>query len=553
MPPNPTGERYGYTVSRNFNVKVRDIGNAGRGQRRVHELRSDGDQRRELRALPTRARRARAGHGERPSRTRGPTPRRIARAAALRIVGIKSIELTGERRARCRSCAAAVARAPTQFDQSNVNVTVSVSVVFVAKPYGARRNPARRARVDQAMTFDVRRLRRAPAVTSYGGRRLCSLRAEAGGAERPAFSRRRVGRSRPDRRQRPARRKDAGWRSRASPLDELGKRFRGGRRRWRLFTRSDRARARTASSIRSSGATRNRARGFDPRAAQQKQSRARRRTGRRQDGDRRRSRAAHRRRQRAGLAARQTRSRTLARAAGRRHEVSRRIRRPRQAHPRRSQAQRARRRALHRRAAHARRSRRRRGRAARSELDDQARAGARRTAMHRRDDVRRIPQVRRIGCGARAPLPAGHGRRAEHRARRSRSYAVCASATRATTTSPSAKMRSRPPRTSRRASSPIASCPTRPSISSTKPRRPSRWRTKATVEQPRGRPRRRRGRRYALDGHSAGRAHRIAGQPASRARAASVQARHRSRPRHRRRVRRDPARARPACTIRANR
>ena len=34
---------------------------------------------------------------------------------------------------------------------------------------------------------------------------------------------------------------------------------------------------------------------------------------------------------------------------------------------------------------------------------------------HRRDDARRVPQAHREGRGARAPLPAGHGRRADRR------------------------------------------------------------------------------------------------------------------------------------------
>jgi ATP-dependent Clp protease ATP-binding subunit ClpC len=41
----------------------------------------------------------------------------------------------------------------------------------------------------------------------------------------------------------------------------------------------------------------------------------------------------------------------------------------------------------------------------------QAGARARRAAVHRRDDAQRIPQVHRKRLGARAPLPAGHGRR----------------------------------------------------------------------------------------------------------------------------------------------
>ena len=69
---------------------------------------------------------------------------------------------------------------------------------------------------------------------------------------------------------------------------------------------------------------------------------------------------------------------------------------------------------LHRRAAHRRRRRRGRrldGRVEHAEAD----ARARRAAHDRRDDARRVPQVHREGRRARAPLPAGAGRRADRR------------------------------------------------------------------------------------------------------------------------------------------
>ena len=67
---------------------------------------------------------------------------------------------------------------------------------------------------------------------------------------------------------------------------------------------------------------------------------------------------------------------------------------------------------LHRRAAHARRRGRGRRRGRRRE-HPQAVAGARRAAVHRRHDARRVPQVHRARRRPRAPLPAGHGRGAE--------------------------------------------------------------------------------------------------------------------------------------------
>ncbi len=132
-PPNPTGERYGYTVSRNFSVKVRKIGNAGRvsdacmssGATAINGV-SFGL------SNPAVARERATANAVAEARANAEA---IARAAALRIVGIKSIELTGEPSGPVPLMrAAAMASAPTQFDQSNVNVTVSVSVVFVAEP-----------------------------------------------------------------------------------------------------------------------------------------------------------------------------------------------------------------------------------------------------------------------------------------------------------------------------------------------------------------------------------------------------------------------------------
>ena len=69
---------------------------------------------------------------------------------------------------------------------------------------------------------------------------------------------------------------------------------------------------------------------------------------------------------------------------------------------------------VHRRAAHAGRRRRGRGRDRRRQ-HPQAGARARRAAVHRRHDARRVPQVHRARRGPRAALPAGHGRGADRR------------------------------------------------------------------------------------------------------------------------------------------
>ena len=69
---------------------------------------------------------------------------------------------------------------------------------------------------------------------------------------------------------------------------------------------------------------------------------------------------------------------------------------------------------LHRRIAHGRRRRQGRRRDGRRQLAE-ADARPRRTALHRRDDARRISQAHRKGCRARTPVPAGAGRSADRR------------------------------------------------------------------------------------------------------------------------------------------
>jgi uncharacterized protein YggE len=133
MPPNQTGERYGYTVSRSFAVKVRKIGDAGRvsdacmssGATAINGVTfglSD----------PSVAREQAAGKAVAEARANAAA---VARAAALSVVGIKSIELVSSPSGPVPLMrAAAVPSPPTEFDQSNVNVTVSVNVIFIARP-----------------------------------------------------------------------------------------------------------------------------------------------------------------------------------------------------------------------------------------------------------------------------------------------------------------------------------------------------------------------------------------------------------------------------------
>ena len=129
-PPNP-GERYGYTVSRSFTVKVRDVGRAGRvtdactadgaGINGVSfGLADNGRERAQAAAKAVADARANA--------------QTLARAAGLQLVGIKSIESSGGGPiVPMLRMAAANAAPATQFDQSNVNVTVTVTVVFLAR------------------------------------------------------------------------------------------------------------------------------------------------------------------------------------------------------------------------------------------------------------------------------------------------------------------------------------------------------------------------------------------------------------------------------------
>ncbi len=172
-------------------------------------------------------------------------------------------------------------------------------------------------------------------------------------------------------------------------------------------------RARGAGQARSGHRPRRRNPPHDPGAAasHQEQPRADRRAGRRQDRDRRRPRAAHHQRGSAREPARQAHPLARHGRADRGREVPRRIRGAPQGRAERSRQAGRPRHPVHRRTAHD--GRRRQGR----RLDGrrqhaEARARARRAALRRRHHARRIPQVRREGRRARAPLPEGAGQRA---------------------------------------------------------------------------------------------------------------------------------------------
>ena len=132
VPPNPDGERYGFTVSREFNVKVRDIGKAGRvadactssGATAINGVAFG-------LADPNVARNDATRKAVADARANAEA---LASAAHLRIVSTKRIELGGGIVNPQPMMRMAAANAPTQFDQSNVNVSVTVTVTFLAQP-----------------------------------------------------------------------------------------------------------------------------------------------------------------------------------------------------------------------------------------------------------------------------------------------------------------------------------------------------------------------------------------------------------------------------------
>ena len=143
----------------------------------------------------------------------------------------------------------------------------------------------------------------------------------------------------------------------------------------------------------------------------QEQPGADRRARRRQDRDRRGPGAAHRQRRRAGEPQEQAPAGARPRLAGRRREVSRRVRGAAQGGARRGHRRGRRDRPVHRRAAQP--GRRRPGRGLDGRVQHaQARARARRAALRRRHHARRVPQAHREGRGAGPTLPAGVRQRA---------------------------------------------------------------------------------------------------------------------------------------------
>ncbi len=132
LPSNPSGERYGYTVARSFSVKVRRIGSAGSVSDACIAAGATGINGVSFGLSDPRAARSEAiAKAVAEARTNAEA---LARAASLRIVGMKSVQLANSDLTGPMPVVMARASAPTQFDQSNVNVSLSVVVVFLAKP-----------------------------------------------------------------------------------------------------------------------------------------------------------------------------------------------------------------------------------------------------------------------------------------------------------------------------------------------------------------------------------------------------------------------------------
>jgi hypothetical protein len=134
MPPAPNGERYGYTVSRTFSVKVRSIGKAGAVSDACIGAGATGINGVAFGlADPSVARAQAIAKAEAEARS---AAQALARTANVRIVAVKSLELQNGGMVGPPVPMGAMARAaaPTVFDQSNVSVSVSVTAVFTAQP-----------------------------------------------------------------------------------------------------------------------------------------------------------------------------------------------------------------------------------------------------------------------------------------------------------------------------------------------------------------------------------------------------------------------------------
>jgi uncharacterized protein YggE len=127
------GQQYGYTVTRSFQVKVRRIPMAGQVVDACTSAGATGINGVSFGlATPPSARDRALAQAVSDARE---SAEKLARAAGLRIVAVKSLDLGGGPivpQAMMRMAAGAVAS--TQLDQSNVTVTVNVGAVYLAEP-----------------------------------------------------------------------------------------------------------------------------------------------------------------------------------------------------------------------------------------------------------------------------------------------------------------------------------------------------------------------------------------------------------------------------------
>ncbi len=133
VPPAPTGERYGYTVSRSFAVRVRDIGKTGTitdtcisaGATAINDVGftlgdPDAWRPQAITAAVLAARK---------------NAEIVAKAAALHIVGIKSIQILGASYpGPGAQMMARTAAKNSEFDQGSINVEATVTVIYLAQP-----------------------------------------------------------------------------------------------------------------------------------------------------------------------------------------------------------------------------------------------------------------------------------------------------------------------------------------------------------------------------------------------------------------------------------
>ncbi|MHB8145723.1 MAG: SIMPL domain-containing protein [Vulcanimicrobiaceae bacterium] len=136
MPPQPSYQRYGYTVSRTFAIKIRAmkaVGNAVDATTAAGATQINGVQFGLANDAPARAK----ALTEAVADARGKALA-LAAAANLHLIGIESIGVQQGGFAPMpvmrMNVMPAPTAAPTTFDPSSVNVTVSVSIVYLAAP-----------------------------------------------------------------------------------------------------------------------------------------------------------------------------------------------------------------------------------------------------------------------------------------------------------------------------------------------------------------------------------------------------------------------------------